>query len=93
MSEDKPIKVELYTSNICPKCKHARQMLTELVSEIGNDKFELEFIDVVKNIDRSVQQGVLTTPSLVIDHQLVSSSLPNRHELSAMLKKYSTQHA
>lgn len=81
------IKVELFTSNLCSKCKKAKRMLADLVAEMGEENFDLEFIDVVKNIDRSVEMGILRTPSLVINHRLISRSLPNRNELKTMLEK------
>lgn len=81
------IKVELFTSNICPKCKKAKQMLADLVAEMGGENFYLEFIDVVKNIDRSVEMGILTTPSLIINNKLISSPLPKRNELKDILVK------
>ncbi len=87
MTGDKRIKVELFTSNVCPKCKQAKHLLAELIAGLGEENFDLEFIDVVKNIDRSVEAGILATPSLIIDHQISSSVMPGHKELSALLKK------
>lgn len=85
MMGDNKIKVECFTSNRCSKCKQAKQVLSELITEIGEENFELEFIDVVKNIDRSVEAGILTTPSLVINQQLISSPLPKQKTLKTIL--------
>ncbi len=60
--------------------------MSELVVELGEQNFELEFVDVVKHIDRSVEQGVLSTPALVIDKHLVSTTLPRRQELKTLLE-------
>lgn len=62
-------------------------MLVELIEEIGTEYFELEFIDVIKNIDRSVEAGVLTTPTLFVNHQLVCSTFPGLEALNAILKQ------
>ncbi len=79
--------IALYTSNLCPRCKQARALLTELIDELGGQDFELEMVDVVKNIDRSVAQGVLTTPSLVINDQLIGA-LPAREQLRKLLQHH-----
>ncbi|MBL4711267.1 MAG: thioredoxin family protein [Gammaproteobacteria bacterium] len=86
MSKDKKIKVECFTSNLCSNCKQAKTVLTEVIEVIGAEYFELEFIDVIKNIDRSVEAGVLTTPSLLVNLQLVCSTFPSPAALNEILK-------
>ena len=80
-------QIELYTSNLCPRCKQARALLFELVDELGKQDFELEIIDVIKNIDRSVAKGILATPSLIINNQLIGA-LPAREQLRKLLQHH-----
>ncbi len=82
--------MELYTSNLCPRCKQAQTMLRELIDELGPQRYRLEIIDVVEHIDRSVEQGILRTPSLVIDRQLIGA-LPDRHTLKKQLQRHGRQ--
>lgn len=81
------IAIELYTSDCCPRCQQARDLLAELTREIGALHFHVEYIDVVKNIDRSVSRGVLRVPTLFIDHKLIGD-LPAREQLKQLLKNH-----
>ena len=83
------VHIELYTSRLCPRCRQARDLLAGLVSELGEQHYELECIDVIDNIDRSVARGVLATPSLVIDDQLIGA-LPGREALSELLQHHAS---
>jgi len=87
VTKNRAIKIELFSSNLCQKCVRVRQDLADLVAELGDENFDLEFVDVVKNIDHSVEMGVLTTPSLVIDGKLVASPVPKKRELKTILQQ------
>jgi len=77
-SEIMTIKIELFSSNLCSNCVKTRQNLTDLVTELGSDNFDLKFIDVVENIDYSVEMGVLTTPSLAVENKLLADPIPQK---------------
>jgi len=69
----------------------AKSILTGLVEELDNDQIELNFIDVVEDIDHAVEMGVLVTPALAVNGKLVFAPLPERkivlQALEAELKK------
>jgi len=72
------VQLELFTANVCAYCAQAKSVLSGLVEELDNDQIELKFIDVVENIDHAVAMGVLVTPALTVNGQLVFSPLPDR---------------
>ncbi|VAW63077.1 hypothetical protein MNBD_GAMMA08-418 [hydrothermal vent metagenome] len=85
------IKVELFSSPYCTKCKQAKKTLRDLVEEIGGEKIQYREVNIVEELDYAVKLGILCAPSIVINKELVFSTLPNikklRAELMARLKK------
>lgn len=85
------VQLELFTADACSYCVQAKSILTGLVEELDNDQIELNFIDVVENIDHAVEMGVLVTPALAVNGRLVFAPLPGRktvlHALKAELNK------
>ena len=79
------IKVELFASPGCTHCAHARQQLQRMVEAIGDDRLEWRAVEVLDEIDYAVAIGVLATPAIAIDGELVFTSLPNAKKLQAEL--------
>ncbi len=80
-------RVELFTSNVCPRCAQARTVLRELVDEFDEGLFELRFVDVVDQLDYAVEIGVMTTPALAVDGELLCAALPGKRKLRELLGK------
>lgn len=70
------IKVDLYTSNVCSRCIRAKDQLSHIIKKLGAEKFDLNHIDVVERIDDAIALGILAAPSIVINNQLVFSTMP-----------------
>lgn len=81
------INVEVFSSPGCGKCGHAKDVLRSLVDEIGGDKINWKEVNILDDLDRSVELGVMSTPSIAIDGELVFSSLPSAKKLRAELEK------
>jgi len=85
------VQLELFTANVCARCAQAKNVMTGLVQELDDDQIQLDFIDVVENIDHAVELGVLVTPALAVNGELVFAPLPQRKKvlkaLRAELKK------
>jgi len=79
------IKVELFSSPYCTKCKQAKQTLRDLVNEIGAEKIHYREVNIVEELDYAVKLGVLCAPSIVINKELVFSNLPGVKKLRAEL--------
>jgi len=85
------IKVEVFSSPGCGKCGHAKVVLKKLADEIGGENINWREVNILEELDYAVGLGVLSTPSIAINDELVFSSLPSakklREELLGRLSK------
>jgi thioredoxin 1 len=83
------VKVELFHAPGCAACDGARAELQTAAQQTVKD-LEWHEVNVVDNIDRAVELGVLTLPAIVIDGKLVFTSMPTvaqfRNALVARIK-------
>jgi len=87
------IKVEVFSSPGCGKCGHAKDVLRKLADELDSESIHWREVNILEELDYAVSLGVLSTPSIAINDELVFSSLPSakklRDELLARLGKES----
>ncbi len=82
----KPIKIEVFSSPGCSKCGHAKKMLRKMVAELDKDRIVWREINILDELDYSVKMGVLSTPAIAIDSELVFSGLPSSKKLRVYLE-------
>jgi len=79
------MKIELFSSPGCGKCGHARDRLQKLVTQLDvehpGQHIEWRDVNILEEMDYAVDLGVLSTPSLAIDGELVFTSLPGVQRL------------
>lgn len=80
------IKIEVFSSPGCSKCGHAKDVLRKLADELGGDKIQWRNVNILDEMDHAVELGVLSTPSIAIDDELVFASLPTVKKLRAELE-------
>ena len=81
------IRVEVFSSPGCGKCGHAKTVLSKLANELGGGKIEWREVNILDEMDYAVELGVLSTPSIAIDGELVFTSLPSAKNLQIELEK------
>jgi len=81
------IKVEVFASPGCGKCGHAKVVLQKITEEIGGNKIEWREVNILDEMDYAVDIGVLSTPSIAINGELIFTSLPSAKKLRAELVK------
>ncbi|MFV1984186.1 MAG: thioredoxin family protein [Thiohalomonadales bacterium] len=81
------INIEIFSSPGCGKCGHAKEVLRKLVEEIGDDLFQWREVNILDEMDHAVEIGVMSTPSIAINGELVFTSLPSSKKLQAELKR------
>jgi protein-disulfide isomerase len=81
------MRLELFYSPYCPHCRSARRQLRALVAALTWQQLELLELDVVKEIDRAVALGVLRTPALAIDGELMTGPIPSPKALESILRR------
>lgn len=80
------IQVEIFSSPGCSKCGHTRDVLKELVDELGGDKIQWREVNILDEIDYAVKLGVLSAPSIAINGELVFTGSPSEKKLRVELK-------
>ena len=81
------VKVEVFSSPGCAKCRHARAMLKAIADELGRGRIAWREVDILVETDYAVDLGVMSAPAIAIDGKLVFSSLPSPSRLRAELAR------
>ena len=79
------LKVEVFYSPGCGKCAQAKAVLRTVAEKLGPDKVTWREVNILEEIDYAVELGVMSSPAVAIDGQLVFSSLPSAGQLRAEL--------
>jgi thioredoxin 1 len=80
------MKVELFHAPGCAQCATAEASLKTAALQAVADLSWRE-VNVLEELDYAVELGVLTLPAVVIDRELVFSSLPTPRQLREALVK------
>lgn len=81
------VKVEVFSSPGCSKCTQAKNMLKSMVESMGAGSVSWSEVSILEELDYAVALGVMSSPAIVIDGELVFSSLPSQAKLRAELDK------
>ena len=79
------MKIELFHTPGCPACVAANAELRAAAQEALKD-VEWRDVNVADNLDRAVELGVLTLPTIAIDDELVFTSMPTAAQLREALR-------
>ncbi len=82
-----PLRLELFYSPYCPRCRQARALLRSVAADWPAEDLQLEELDVLQELDRAVTAGIFRTPALLIDGVLQPGSVPARRHIEAMLRQ------
>ncbi len=75
----KAVSVEFFFAAGCEKCAAARGALRDAAQATRAAKWQE--VDIAKEPDRAVDVGVLSTPAVAIDGELVFKSMPSAAQL------------
>ncbi len=81
------IRVEVFSSPGCGKCGHAKSVLKKLVETLGEGRIEWREVNILDEMDYAVDLGVLSTPAIAIDGELVFTGLPSTGKLRRELER------
>lgn len=88
------IKVEVFSSPGCGKCGHAKEVLRKIVEELGgNGRITWREVNVLDEMDYAVRLGVLSTPAIAVNGELVFTTLPSARKLRQALEQRLRQEA
>jgi len=74
------MKVEMFYTPGCPECVAAHAKLRTAAQEAVKD-LEWRELSVLDDLDHAVELGVITLPSIVVDGELVFTSMPTVTQL------------
>ena len=80
------MKVELFYTPGCEKCADNKDKLRTVATQLVPDLVWRE-LNVLDEVDYAVEVGVITLPSIVIDGEVLFSSLPTCRQLRRELIK------
>jgi len=79
-------KIEVFTAPGCGKCGKARDELVAIIDRLGGAKFEWREVNILQEMDYAIELGVLSTPSIAINGELVFTALPSARQLLQALE-------
>jgi predicted thioredoxin/glutaredoxin len=74
----KAVRVEFFFAGGCSKCVEAREALRQAARSA---RAEWKEIDIAKDPNRAVDVGVVSTPAVAIDGELIFKTMPDAAEL------------
>ena len=77
----KPVIIELFSASTCHRCSKAKKKVQKLVEDFADDRMVYREVDVVDELDYAVSLGILITPTIAINGQLVFAGMPSLKRL------------
>lgn len=87
------LKVEVFSSPGCGKCGHAKDVLKKIAEELGAGRIAWREVNVLDEMDYAVSLGVLSTPAIAVNGELVFTALPSAKKLRQTLEQRLRQEA
>lgn len=81
------MKIEVFSSPGCAKCGHAKDVLRKVAEEVGRDRIEWREVNVLDEMDYAVKLGVLSTPAIAVNGELLFTALPSEKKLRQTLER------
>jgi len=75
--ESGQLLVEVLTASGCGRCLKAKALVKDVVDEFKKDDIHYREVNVVEDIDYAVKLGVMRTPAIAINGELVFPVLPS----------------
>jgi len=73
--------VDVLTASGCGRCQQARALVKEVTEELADHAIQYREINAVEDIDYAVKLGVMSTPAIAINGELVFPVLPSATKL------------
>ena len=80
------INVEVFSSPGCGKCGHAKDVLRAIAQEMG-DEIAWREVNILEELDYAVRLGVMSTPAIAVNGELVFTALPSAAKLRLALEQ------
>jgi len=81
------ITIELFSATACNRCTKVKNRIQTIVNDLGKKSILYRELDVLEELDYAVSLGILTTPAIVINGELVFSGMPSIKRLRDEIKQ------
>ncbi len=75
------IQIEVFSAPACGKCAQAKARLRAVATDYGEDRVTWREVDVLDEMERALELGVLSTPAIAIDGELLFTGTPSEKAL------------
>jgi len=82
------IVIEIFESPGCQNCGKATDLLKHIIQKYSLENVQWHKVSVLDEIDYAVEMGILATPAIAINGQLVFTSLPSEEKFYQEIMKY-----
>jgi thiol-disulfide isomerase/thioredoxin len=73
--------VELLTASGCGRCQKIKALAKAVIAELNDDRVRYKEINVVDEIDYAVSLGIMSTPAIALNSELVFVAPPSKTKL------------
>lgn len=81
------VLVEVLTASGCGRCEKAKVLTKEVIAEFPAANVQYRAINVVEEIDYAVTLGVMSTPAIALNGELIFSSTPSSNKLRQAIRE------
>ena len=81
MTLNQIVVVDVLTASVCGRCQKAKSLVKDVIGEFNPEYIRYREINVVEEIDYAVSLGILRTPAIALDYELVFAALPSKAHL------------
>lgn len=75
------LDIEVLTGSSCGYCQKAVALVREIIDELGGNRVHCREVNVVEEIDYAVRLGMLSTPAIALNGELVCTAAPSKTKL------------
>jgi glutaredoxin len=84
---NRQVTVEVLTASGCSRCQKVKALARGVIAELGGHRVQYREINVVEEIDYAVELGVLSTPAIALNGELVFTSTPSAAKLRQAIQQ------
>ncbi len=77
MPDNTIITIEIFSAPGCNKCSKAFQWVKAVLQELDDESINLRRVNVVDELDYTIELGIRATPSIVINGVLTFTTMPD----------------
>lgn len=83
----KQVVVEVLTASGCARCQKAKEISKMVIADYPEANIHYCEVNVVEAIDYAVELGVISTPAIALNGELVFTSTPSAKQLRQAIRK------